>query len=144
MSTLEEEARDYRTTMKEAKWFGVNEKSSKLWFSLNKSCMMGLIIDSLIDPTSDKETKDPTKMLNIVREHHSHLQSELPMTNTWEKAIDEILMGMMKTLNEKDKIEISKDIKYTEIRDALRRAPNSKAPSPDGIPNEFWKEEIKW
>jgi len=50
----------------------------------------------------------------------------------------------MKALNNDEKNEISKDITYTEIIDILRTAPNGKAPGPDRIPNEFWKEEIKW
>jgi len=68
--------------MKEAKWFGVNEKSSKLWFSQNKSRMAGPIIDSLIDPALNIETKNHNKMLEIAREYHSSLQSEPPMNDS--------------------------------------------------------------
>jgi len=144
LSDLEEESRDVRSKMKEAKWFGVNEKSSKLWFSQNKSRTAGPIIDSLLNPVSKIETKNPAEMLEIARDYHSRLQSEPPMNDSRKRAINEILAGLTKALNEDEKKEISKDITYTEIVDILRTAPNGKAPSPDGIPNEFWKEEIKW
>jgi len=144
LSNLEEESRDNRSNMKEAKWFGVNEKSSKLWYSQNKSRTAGPIIDSLVDPASNIETKSHVKMLEIARDHHSRLQSEPPMNDSQVRAIDKILAGLTKTLNDDEKKEISKDITYKEIVDILRTAPNGKAPGPDGIPNEFWKEEIKW
>ena len=83
-------------------------------------------------------------MLEIARDHHSHLQSEPPMNDSRVRAIDEILAGLTKTLNDDEKKEISKDITYKEIVDILRTAPNGKATGPDRIPNEFWKEEIKW
>ena len=144
LSDLEEESRDNRSNMKEVKWFGVNEKSSKLWYSQNKSRTAGPIIDSLVDPASNIETKNHAKMLEIARDHHSRLQSEPPMNDSRVRAIDEILAGLTKTLNDDEKKEISKDITYKEIVDILRMAPNGKAPGPDRIPNEFWKEEIKW
>jgi len=80
LSNLKEESRDARSNMKEAKWFRVNEKLSKLWFSQNKSHMAGPIIDSLLNPTLNIETKNPTEMLEIAKDYHSHLQSK-PLMN---------------------------------------------------------------
>jgi len=99
LSNLEEESRDARSNMKEAKWFGVNEKSSKLWFSQNRSRLAGPIIDSLLNPTSNIETKNPTEMLEIAKDYHSRLQSEPPMNNSQERAINEIIEGLTKALN---------------------------------------------
>ena len=144
LSTYEEEMRSIRTNLKEAKWSRVNEKSSKLWFSLNKTRPTGPVIASLIDPTTNEETNDPMRMLKIARTHHSELQSEPPMNYARKQFIDAILAGMTKVLDDDEKKEISKEVKYEEVRNVLRRAPNGKAPGPDGIPNEFWKEEIKW
>ena len=144
LSAHEEEMRNYRMNLKDAKWSKVNEKSSKLWFSLNKTRLTGPIIASLIDPTTNEETDNPSSMLRIARTHHSELQSEPPMTEIQKRATEDILAGVTKALDNEEKKNISKEITYTEIRNALRKAPNDKAPGPDGIPNEFWKQEIKW
>ena len=106
--------------------------------------MTGLIIASLIDPTTNEETDNPSSMLRIARTHHSELQSEPPMTEIRKRATEDILAGVTKALDDEEKKNISKEITYTEIRNALRKAPNDKALGPDGIPNEFWKQEIKW
>jgi len=144
LNTHEEEAREVRTHMKDAKWFNVNEKSSKLWFSLNKSRAKSSGIMSLINPEMNEETQDPKDMLEIARNHHSQLQSEPKMNKDQERAIDNILARVKNKLNKDEKKEISKDISYKEVREALKKAPNGKAPGPDGIPNEFWKMELKW
>jgi len=130
--------------MKDAKWFRVNERSSKLWFSLNKTQTRSLGIMSLLDPATNEETQNPTDMLEIARHHHSQLQREPPMNDNRTRAIEVILNGVNRKLNEDEKEEISKGISYKEIKEALKKAPNGKAPGPDGIANEFWKTEIKW
>ena len=140
----EEESRRIRTDLKDGKWFGVNEKSSKLWFSLNKMRTKGPVIKSLLDPDTNKETNNPENMIEIARNHHSQLQSEPPMNEGRRMAIDNILVGVNRKLDEKEKKNISKEISYVEVKGALTKAPNGKAPGPDGIPNEFWKTELKW
>src|SRR5258706_9514326 len=144
LNEQEEEVRDVRTHMKDGKWFGVNERSSKLWFSLNKIQAKSAGIMSLIDPALNEETQNPKDMLEIARNHHSQQQSEPQMNKSRKRAIDTILAGIKKKLNEDEKEEINKEISYREVREALKKSPNSKAPGPDGIPNEFWKTELKW
>jgi len=62
------------------------------------------------------------------------------MSETRERAIEEILSGMTEKLSEKEVSDIDKDISFKEVYDATRRTPNGKGPGPDnGIPNEFWK-----
>src|SRR5258706_3170012 len=144
LNEQEEEVRDVRTHMKDGKWFGVNERSSKLWFSLNKIQAKSAGIMSLIDPALNEETQNPKDMLEIARNHHSQQQSEPQMNKSRKRAIETILAGIKKKLNEDEKEEINKEISYREVREALKKSPNSKAPGPDGIPNEFWKTELKW
>jgi hypothetical protein len=109
-----------------------------------RAVSQGPVIDSLNDPTSNRETKDPLKMLEIAKNHHANLQSEPPMNESRKKATDKILAGLTKTLDEEEKKKLSKEIKFSEISQALRESPNSKSPGPDRIPHEFWKEEIRW
>ena len=142
LSNHEEETREGRTHMKDTKWFGINEKSSKLWFSLNKTRVKNTGIMSLMDPKTNKETQNPGTMLEIARHHHAQLQREPMMTEERKRATNRILAGVKVKLNEEEKKEISKGISYNEVREALRKAPNGKAPGPDGIPNEFWKAEL--
>jgi len=77
-------------------------------------------------------------------------RQELPLATTKrathdrEQAIEEILSGITEKLNGKEASDIEKDISFKAVYDATREAPNGKAPGPGGIPNEFWKEEMKW
>ena len=139
-----EESRRIRTDLKDGKWFGVNKKSSKLWFSLNKMQTKGPVIKSLFDLATNEETHNPENMIEIARNHHSQLQSEPPMNEGWRRAIDNILARVNRKLDEKEKMNISKEISYIEVKGALTKAPNSKAPGLDGILNKFWKTELKW
>jgi len=49
------------------------------------------------------------------------------------------LTDLKRHLKIKEKEEIGKDISFKEVNETIRKAPNGKAPGPDGIPNEFWK-----
>ena len=104
----------------------------------------GPVIKSLFDPATNEETHNPENMIEIARNHHSQLQSEPPMNEGQRRAIDNILAGVNRKLDEKEKMNISKEISYVEVKGALTKAPNSKAPGLDRIPNEFWKTELKW
>ena len=144
MNDYDEKARNKRTYLNEAKWFRVNEKMSKQWFSLNRPKVTNSTIKSLFKTETEEETTDPEELLEIARHHHSQLQKEPPMDRAREAAINEILSTLSKELEDKDIKEIGKDITYREVNETLRKTPNGKAPGPDGIPNEFWKIEIKW
>ena len=144
LDDLEEEARTNRTHLNEAKWFITSERSFKPWFNTFKLRVISTKIKSLFKPNSEEETEDPTEMLEIARDYHSQLQREPPMDEDRARAIKTILANMKRVLEEKDKIDIGKDISFTEVDKMIRKAPNGKAPGPDGIPNEFWKMETKW
>jgi len=61
-----------------------------------------------------------------------------------QEAINDILSNITVKLDKKEKLEMMKLTSYSEVYDVIRKAPNNKAPGPDGIPNEFWKTEMKW
>jgi len=144
LNDYEEEGRNNRTNLTEAKWFKDSEMVSKSWFGLNKSRAANTAIKSLFKENGGNETKDPLEMLEIARSYHSKLQRELTMNTTRERAIESILANMRETLDEKGNTEMGKETTYKEVYEVLKRAPNGKAPGPDGIPNEFWKTEINW
>ena len=144
LSDYDEEARNTRTHLNEAKWFTNNERVSKQWFGLNKPGKSSTTIKSFFRADKEGETEDPKEMLEIAREYHSQLQSEPPMDKGRERAIDDILVNVKKKLDKKEYEEMGKDIRFKEVDATVRKAPNGKAPGPDGIPNEFWKLETKW
>lgn len=143
LNDYEEELRNSRTHLKEGKWFLTNEKCTKEWFGLFKLRQMNTGIKSLFRSGSEEETEVPIEMLKIAREYHSELQREPPMDEARKRAIETILADLKRHLDKKEKKEISKDVSYKEVNETIRKAPNRKAPGPDGIPNEFWKEEIR-
>ena len=143
MSDYNEEVRNNRKFLTEAKWFKDTETMTKQWFGLNKPRPVSTTIKSLFNGTGEEETKDPVEMLGIARTYHAELQSEPPMDEDREKAITEILDKVKIKLNEEERRDIEKSITYKEVYDTLKKAPNGKAPGPDGIPIEFWKSEIK-
>ena len=100
-------------------------------------------IKSLFKENGVNETKIPLEMIEIARSYHAKLQSEPTMNTTRERAIENILANVRETLDEKASKEMNKGTTYKEVFETLRRAPNGKAPGPDGIPNEFWKLEMK-
>ena len=144
LSDHEEETRNIRTHLKEAKWFLTNEKSSKQWFGMFKSRNMNTGIKSLFKSGSNEETEAPLEMLKIARTHHSELQREPEMNDSQRDAIKTILSDVKRHLNDKEIREINKDVSFKEVNETIRKSPSGKAPGPDGIPNEFWKQEIKW
>ena len=83
-------------------------------------------------------------LLAFPKSRASAIETSRLMNESRTEAISELLSGMTKTLNDKERLEIGKSIKFAEVREALKKAPNGKSPGPDGIPNEFWKEEIRW
>ena len=99
---------------------------------------------SLIDPAMNDKTQNPEIMLEIARKHHSQQQSEPPMNESHRRAIKNILARVTKKLSDDEIKNINKEVSYTEVKRILTKAPNGKAPGPDGIPNEFWKAELKW
>ena len=74
LSEYEEETRNTRTHLKDAKWFLTNKKSSKQWFGLFKPRQSSTGIKSLFKSGLEEETETPTEMLKIARDHHSELQ----------------------------------------------------------------------
>jgi exonuclease III len=144
LNDYDEEARNNRTHLNEAKWFKDNERASKRWFGLNRPRASSTMIKSIFRANLEIETEDPKEMLEIARHYHSQLQSEPPMNKDQKRAIEDILASMGKILSEEDQVDVGKDVSFREVNDAIRKAPSSKAPGPDGIPNEFWKLEIKW
>jgi len=79
MSDYNEEARNNRKLLMEAKWFKDTETMTKRWFGLNKPQPVSTMIKSLFNGTGEEETKDPAEMLRIARTYHADLQSKLPM-----------------------------------------------------------------
>jgi len=139
----EEEARNNQSNLTEARWFNDCETVLKSWFGLNKPRVTNTAIKSLFKENRVNKTKNPLEMMEIARSHHAKLQSKLSMNTNQERAIKNILANVRVTLDEKASTEMNKGTTYKEVFKTLRRALNGKAPGPDGIPNEFWKLEMK-
>jgi len=143
LNNHKEEARNNQTNLTEARWFKDSEMVLKSWFSLNKPRVTNTAIKSLFKENGVNEMKTPLEMIEIARSYHAKLQSEPTMNTTCERDIKNILANRRETLDEKASMEMNKGTTYKEVFKTLRRTPNGKAPGPDGIPNEFWKLEMK-
>ena len=144
LNDYDEEARKIRAYLNDGKWFKCSEKMSKQWFSLNKSRSANTTIKSLFKTGTQEETENAPEMLEVAREYHQQLQAEPPLTDDRERAIDAILAKTKSKLNRDEATEMEKLVSFNEAMGVVRRAPNGKAPGPDGIQNEFWKTEVKW
>jgi len=120
----------------------LGESCSKWYFNLNKERKEKEYITKLIN----KEGKTLTKTEDMVRtasEHHKELQKEQMTSETRRLATQKIHKAIKSKLSKESIEMLEKLTEETEIRNALKKTANNKAPGKDGIPYEFYKMWIK-
>jgi len=117
------------------------ERIGKTWSNRHKENKPRDTIKCLRDPETNETTRDSVKMTNITAKYHENLQSDEhnPRDPPNRQHLDEIL-GQLKTrLSDKNKTELAKTITEDQVREAIKKTSNEKAPGMDGIPIELWK-----
>jgi len=114
------------------------EKNTKYWFGLNKPKREAQTIMGLRDKNGNIKTQTQ-EMCKIATEYHKNLQSEPPRQRDDQEAINEMLNSLETELSDSESMKISGKITKDEIRQALKKGQNGKAPGMDGIPYEFYK-----
>jgi exonuclease III/ribonuclease HI len=126
-----------------AKWHKQNESGSKWWYSLYKEKPKRQIFYTLIKEDGT-ETRNTEEMMEIAKKHHENLQSHQPMTDERKAAMNRLLGKVSQQINKEQAKHLKKNITYDEVRNTIKQSKNGKAPGCDGIPNEFWKQELTW
>ena len=98
-------------------------------------------IKSLKDPATNSTTQDAKRMAQIAAEHHNDLQFMDcdPYATPSETIINEVLGNMRAKITEESKTTLAESISESDVRYAIRKSANDKAPGLDGIPIELWK-----
>ena len=98
-------------------------------------------IKALKDPVPNTTTRDSRRMAQIAAEHHENLQHQghNPHDPPNKRDLDEILSHIRTKVSEANKIALSENTSEKEIRNAMRKTANDKAPGLDGIPIELWR-----
>jgi hypothetical protein len=121
----------------EAKWLKDNENGTKRWFGLNKQRTTSTAIKSLFKENGEEDTEDPSDMLEIARKYHAILQSNQPMDESRRSAIEDILRNATKRPNNDESTNLDKDISFNKVSSVIGKAPNGKAPGPNGNPPQI-------
>ena len=115
-----------------ARWYKEGEKSTKYFFSLEKSNYNKKVMKSTYLADGSK-TKNPNKILK----EQSNFYTKLFTSN--ENVNFNLQPVGLPTLNPKEKGDLEKDITIDDLFYALKESNNNKTPGCDGIPIEFYK-----
>jgi len=117
------------------------EKIGKTWSNRHKENKPRDTIKCLRDPETDEVTRDSAKMTNITAKYHEKLQSDEhdPRAPPNRQHLEEILNQLETKLSNKSKAELANPITEDQVREAIKKTSNEKAPGLDGIPIELWK-----
>ena len=117
------------------------EKIGKTWSNRHKTSKPRDTIKCLRDPENGSLTHDSTRMTQIAATYHDKIQSndrEQHATTNLQKL--EATLNCLKTkLSMESKQKLREQITEEEVRNAIRKTNNDKAPGLDGIPIELWK-----
>jgi ribonuclease HI/exonuclease III len=117
------------------------EKIGKTWSNRAKESKPRDTIKRLRDPETDTLTSESAKMAQITASYHDKLQHDGhdPQLAPDEAGLNEILNQVKTKLSEESKRMLREEISEGEIREAIKKTNNEKAPGLDGIPIELWK-----
>ena len=117
------------------------ERIGKIWSNRHKENKPRDTIKCLKVPGTNNRTKISKEMAGIAAQYHSDIQHEGhdPQNQPNAEALDEILRHIRRKASDDSKRYLSEQITEEEVREAMRKTTNEKAPGPDGIPVDLWK-----
>lgn len=98
-------------------------------------------IDALKNPEGNKE-KSPMGMGKIAKSFYEELHRKAPASCNRKEMLDSFLKNVKESIPCPPRVETG-DFSEEDLSLALKKAKNNKAPGPDGISSEFWKEISK-
>jgi ribonuclease HI len=117
------------------------EKIGKTWSNRFKESKPRDTIKCLQDPVTGTPTGDSNRMAQIAASYHERIQFDDhdPHTITNGPKLEAALSNIRVRLSEESKQKLREGISEGEVRAAIRKTNNDKAPGLDGIPVELWK-----
>ena len=117
------------------------ERIGKTWSNRHKENKPRDTIKCLKIPNSEHRTRESKEMAEIAAKHHRDIQHEDrdPRAQPDEDTLDEILQNVKRRTSEDSRRLLAEQITEGEVREAMRKTTNEKAPGPDGIPIDLWK-----
>ena len=125
-----------------AKYIKQKQKSMKYFLNLKRDKKDPSIIKALQNKNG-KVITDTNEMCKIATEYHQSLQKAPERQNEDNQNINKTLKNITKKLKVEDQDKLNQLIDEYEIKKAIRQSQNGKASGFDGIPYEFYKEQIK-
>ena len=117
------------------------EKIGKTWSNRARETKPRDTIKCLHNPADGTLTNNSRRMTQIVAEYHSNIQftGHDPHKIENPAKLDAILDTLNSKLSNASKEKLSEQITEGEVRYAIKKTNNDKAPGLDGIPIELWK-----
>ena len=141
IQSLEKDTHQYKRNRNAAIDAAEGECIGKTWSRRFQNNKPRDTINCLKDPATNEVTRDSKKMARIAAKYHEDLQSLdcNPQAPPNRQRLNAILYPIKAKLSPRNKATLAEPITEDEIRYAISKTPNDKAPGPDGIPIEFWK-----
>lgn len=124
-----------------AHWIQNGDRGSKFFFNLLKQKQTKESIDRLL--IDNQDISDPVIINQAFADYYRNLF-------TSEDSMEAVVLRnkckpLIPNMLDNDDITIlSKDISFDKVEKAINSLNNDKAPSPDGLPVEFYKANISW
>ena len=141
IQSLVKETHQYKRNVTTAVDAAEGETIGKTWSRRARECKPRDTIKSLKDQSTNSTTRNSRKMAQIAAKHHEEMQfrdgnpHELPDVDKMNK----ILENVSAKISDESRRKLSENISPDEVREAIKRTSNDKAPGLDGIPIELWK-----
>ncbi|KAF5338264.1 hypothetical protein D9611_014618 [Ephemerocybe angulata] len=120
-----------------------NETIGKYWIQSNKEKLPRDTMQLMKDPTNHgaPPITRSQDMAQAARDYHEKLQVDVSHSEEERRTAMELVLDKMDyRLNPDDKQTLAALLDREIIYEALMSMPNGKAPGPDGIPTELWKD----
>ena len=117
------------------------EHIGKTWTSRHKERKPRDTIKCLRTTETGETTKNLKEMTEIAAKYHEKIQlnDHNPREPPNADLLNEILSGIRAKVTTRSKEMLAEQISEEEVREAIRRTNNEKAPGLDGIPIELWR-----
>ena len=117
------------------------EKIGKTWSNRFKESKPRDTIRCLRTPENNNPTYDSREMAQIAATYHNRIQftDHNPHTIANPLKLNGILNNLKTKLSNESKQKLQEEISEEDVRYAIRKSNNDKAPGLDGIPIELWK-----